>query len=156
MDTTAVSRRAGLRERFPPSAPCSCAVCSGFCARPGWWTVAEARAALEAGLARRMMLELSPDRTFGVLSPAFRGNGGFFALQEYARGGCTFHGTGGCELFGADFRPLECRFCRHDREGEGRRCHEAIERDWRTAKGRRLVRQWAVLVGIELPRAFSL
>lgn len=151
MDTTTVSPREGLRLRFPPSEPCSCSVCRGFCARPGWWTVSEARAALEAGLARRMMLELSPDRSFGVLSPAFRGNEGFFALEEFAGRGCTFLGHGGCGLFGADFRPLECRFCRHDREGGGRLCHAAIERDWFSGKGRRLVRRWAGLVGIELP-----
>ncbi len=41
--------------------------------RPGWWTVQEANEALHAGLGKRMMLEMSPDLSFGVLSPAFKG-----------------------------------------------------------------------------------
>ena len=61
-----------LAKRFPPSKPCSCDICLGYCQRPGWWTVEEAAKAIEAGYADRMMLEMSPELTFGVLSPAFK------------------------------------------------------------------------------------
>jgi hypothetical protein len=89
-----------------------------------------------------MMLEWAPDFSFAVLAPAFQGNEGYFALEEYAGNTCTFFHNGLCDLFLTKFRPLECRFCHHTRLGLGRECHWAIERDWRTSKGRRLVTQW--------------
>ena len=46
-----------------------CEVCLTYCARPGWWTVEEAARAMDAGYSDRMMLEISPELTFGVLSP---------------------------------------------------------------------------------------
>jgi hypothetical protein len=90
-----------------------------------------------------MMLEMSPDRSFGVLAPAFRGCEMQFAMNEYASGGCTFFKADGCELHGSGVMPLECRFCHHDRPGLGPRCHAAIERDWNTAAGRSLVVRWS-------------
>ena len=39
----------------------------------GWWTVEQAAEAISTGLAFRMMLEIAPELTFGVLSPAFKG-----------------------------------------------------------------------------------
>ena len=131
-----------LEERFPPSAPCSCDVCRGFCQRPGWWTVREAARAIAAGYGGRMMLELSPDCKFGVLSPAFTGCEGTFAFQEYAKNGCCFLKSGLCALHETGLEPLECRFCHHDRVGEGQICHTALERDWNTPAGQALVKQW--------------
>jgi len=105
--------------------------------------------AVEAGYARRMMLEVSPERRFGVLAPSFKGCEGTFALQRYAKRACTFL-TGGslCELFGTGHQPLECRFCHHDRRGEGPRCHAEIEKSWDSPSGRALVVRWSELVGI--------
>ncbi len=136
-----------LAERYPPSEPCSCAVCLAYCARPGWWTVEEARLALQAGYAGRMMLELAPERTFGVLSPAFKGCEGSFATNECAPNGCNFLKNGLCELHGTGFQPLECRFCHHDRVGLGPRCHADLEKDWHTPAGQALVSQWLVQTG---------
>ena len=131
-----------LEEQFPPSAPCSCYVCRSFCKRPGWWTVQEAARALSAGYGGTMMLELSPDRTFAVLSPAFCGCEGTFAFQEFAQNGCCFFQNGLCALHGTGLEPLECRFCHHERMGEGQLCHAALEQDWKTAEGQALVKQW--------------
>lgn len=131
-----------LAERFPPSAPCDCTICRAYCARPGWWSVEEAKRAILAGYGARMMLELSPERSFGVLAPAFRGCEGSIALQAYRDNGCTFFHRGLCALFGTGFEPLECRFCHHDRPGQGKLCHDALERDWHTPAGQALVRQW--------------
>lgn len=102
-----------------------------------------------------MMLELSPDRSFGVLSPAFLGNEGDYAWREFSGNGCTFLERGLCSLFGTPFQPLECRFCHHDRVGKGDVCHRELERDWDTAKGRRLVRQWLIARGLGVPPFFS-
>jgi len=137
-----------LSEKYPPSEPCTCPICLAYCARPGWWTVEEARRALGAGYARRLMLELAPDGSFGVLSPAFRGCEGFFALNEHAARGCNFLKDNRCELYGKGFQPLECRFCHHARRGLGPKCHADLERDWNTPAGRALIAEWARLTGV--------
>jgi hypothetical protein len=137
-----------LAEKYPPSRPCACEICLGYCARPGWWTVEEAARAIDAGYGNRMMLEMSPDRSFGVLSPAFRGCEIDFALDRYKTQGCTFLNENRCELHGTGFQPLECRHCHHDRPGAGPRCHADLESDWNTPAGGALVVRWARLTGL--------
>jgi hypothetical protein len=83
-------RMKSLKERYPPSAPCDCDICRAYCRRPGWWTVEEAERVFDGGLGGRMMLEISPERTFGVLAPAFKGCEGMPALGTYATFGCGF------------------------------------------------------------------
>jgi hypothetical protein len=89
-----------------------------------------------------MMLEVSPEMTFGVLSPAFKGCEMNFALQAFSKSGCNFLSDGLCELHGTGLEPLECRFCHHTRRGMGQKCHADLERDWNSAKGRALVAKW--------------
>ena len=137
-----------LASQYPPSDPCTCETCWQYCSRPGWWTVREAETAMEAGLRDRMMLEISPERTFGVLSPAFKGCERCFALQRFADRGCTFLQSNLCELHGSGFQPLECRFCHHDRRGQGPHCHAALENNWHSPAGRTLVRKWIRQVGL--------
>ncbi len=136
-----------LAERFPPSESCTCAICTGYCARPGWWTVAEAGSAIRAGYAGRMMIEIPPDRSFCVLAPAFRGCEGLFAAQEFSQRGCTFFADGLCALHGTGLMPLECRFCHHERAGQGVACHLALEHDWDTPAGQELVALWQRITG---------
>jgi hypothetical protein len=136
-----------LHAKYPPSEPCSCEQCVSFCKRPGWWTVDEATKAIETGLANRMMLEVAPEFSFGVLSPAFKGNEANYALQLYSEQGCTFLKENRCELFGSGNQPLECRFCHHNRKGEGQKCHADIENDWNTEKGKRLIVKWGNITG---------
>ena len=131
-----------LNERYPQSEPCSCEVCKSFCIRPGWWTVEEASRAIKAGYGNRMMLELAPDMTFGVLSPAFKGCEGIYALQEFAGNGCNFLKNGLCELHGTGYEPIECLFCHHLRKGLGQKCHMDLEKDWNTSAGQNLVKSW--------------
>ena len=136
-----------LEQKYPPSEPCACEICLAYCRRPGWWTVEEAAGAIAAGYGGRMMLEMAPDRSFGVLSPAFKGCEVNFALDVYSGRGCTFLKDDRCELHGTGFQPLECRFCHHDRPGMGPKCHADVERDWNTSRGRVLVVRWAKLTG---------
>jgi hypothetical protein len=138
-----MKRSPTLAEKYPPSPPCSCEVCLRYCQRPGWWTVEEAARALDGGYGHRMMLEMAPDRSFGVLSPAFRGCESGFATKENSSRGCNFLKDGRCELHGTGFQPLECRFCHHDRPGEGPKCHGDIEKDWNRSAGRALVVRWS-------------
>lgn len=141
-------RDKSLYEVYPPSEPCSCEICRDYCIRPGWWTVEEATKAMNKGYARRMMLEISPELTFGVLAPAFKGCEQNFALQPYAKNGCTFLRNERCELFGTGIQPLECRFCHHDRKGLGQVCHADLEKDWRTPAGQSAVSQWGRMTGL--------
>jgi hypothetical protein len=136
-----------LDKKYPPSESCSCDICVGFCKRPGWWTVEEAKKAIDAGFANRMMLEISDERDFGVLSPAFKGNEGEYALQAFSNRGCTFLISGKCEIYSIGLIPLECRYCHHDRIGEGLKCHLDIEKEWNTAAAKRLIVQWGNLIG---------
>ena len=147
MSRTKAKHPTTLAANYPPSEPCGCKVCLGYCIRPGWWTVDEASRAIDAGYAGRMMLEMSPDRSFGVLSPSFKGCEGGFALNFYADKGCTFLNKGLCELHSTDFQPLECRFCHHSRPGQGQMCHADIEKDWHTSAGFALVKKWGELTG---------
>jgi hypothetical protein len=137
-----------LADRYPPSKACTCEKCTSFCRRPGWWTVSEAASAISAGYGSRMMLEMSPDRSFGVLAPAFKGCEVSFALDIFAQRGCTFLGENNhCQLHGRGFQPLECRFCHHDRPAQGVQCHADIGKDWNTSAGRALVVRWSKLTG---------
>ena len=138
-----------LIDRFPPSEPCSCGICTAYCMRPGWWTVQEAQRALDAGLAGRMMLEMSPELSFGVLSPALQGCEGGVALREFSSAGCGFLKRGLCELFGTGLEPLECRFCHHERRGHGAKCHAALEADWNSPAGQALVIRWLCSMGAQ-------
>ena len=131
-----------LIEKYPPSEPCTCDVCIGYCARPGWWTVEQAAQALDAGYGNRMMLEIAPELTFGVLSPAFKRCERSIATNLFARNGCTFFRNERCELFGTGHEPLECRFCHHERQGRGPQCHADLEKDWKSMEGQTLVDQW--------------
>ncbi len=140
-------RPLSLAEKYPASSPCSCPTCTAFCQRPGWWTVEEAARAIDAGYAPRMMLEMAPEGTFAVLSPAFKGSEGNFALQNFAANGCNFLKDGLCELHGSGHQPLECRFCHHSRAGQGPLCHADLEKDWNTPAGRALVARWGRLTG---------
>ncbi len=124
-----------LYKLYPPSEPCSCGICLGYCRRPGWWTVEEAARTMKAGYAGRMMLEISPELTFGVLSPAFRGCEGGFASNTNAGKGCNLLSNSLCELHGTGLMPLECRFCHHERVSLGHKCHHALEKDWNTDAG---------------------
>ena len=136
-----------LKEKYPPSEPCSCNLCSTYCNRPGWWSVEEAASAIKAGYANRMMLEISPELSFGVLSPAFKGCEGSIAFN-IPNQVCNFLKNNLCELHGTGFMPLECRFCHHERVGLGKQCHLDIEKDWKTSSGQLLIKEWGKLIGL--------
>jgi hypothetical protein len=137
-----------LQDKYPTSEPCTCDICRSYCQRPGWWTVEEAKNAIQKGKANRMMIEISPQKSFGVLSPAFKGNEANIALQILSRSGCTFYNNGLCELYGTGLQPLECRFCHHNRKGLGKKCHSDIEKEWESKKAKELIVVWGTLTGL--------
>lgn len=95
-----------------------------------------------------MMLEISPEMNFGVLSPAFKGCEGSIALNIHASNGCNFLKDNLCELHNTGLIPLECSFCHHDRIGLGKKCHADIEKDWKSPKGQALIKEWGKTVGL--------
>lgn len=129
-------------QKYPPSESCSCEICLGYCKRPGWWTVEQAEKAMKAGFSNRMMLEISPEMNFAVISPAFTGCEMNFALQQFSSAGCNFLKNNLCELYKSGLIPLECRFCHHDRPGLGINCHSDLEKDWHSKPGRKLIEKW--------------
>lgn len=133
--------------RYPPSEPCSCDICRAYCSRPGWWIPEEAEKAVKKGFGNRMMLELSPDRSFAVLSPAFKGNELNFALQIFSANGCTFLNDSLCELYHTGLQPLECRYCHHLRKGKGDECHRAIEKEWQKPAAKKIIIRWGNITG---------
>lgn len=139
-----------LVKRYPPSEPCTCAICVAYCQRPGWWTVGEADRAMKAGYANRMMLEIAPELTFGVLSPAFKGCEGVIAANQFAKNGCNFLKANRCGLYGTGYQPLECRFCHHERLGLGPKCHADLENDWNTPAGQALVEKWIEQINLNI------
>lgn len=94
------------------------------------------------------MLEIAPELTFGVLSPAFKGCERSIAADQFAQNKCTFLKNDRCELYGTGYQPLECRFCHHDRRGLGPKCHADLEKDWKTPAGQALVEAWIRQVGL--------
>lgn len=147
-----IIHQSSLNDKYPPSEPCSCDICKSYCRRPGWWTVEEAWRAIEAGYGKRMMLEIAPELSFGVLSPAFRGCERNYALQKYSGNGCNFNQEGLCELHDTGHMPLECKFCHHLRIGMGQKCHNDIEAEWRTPRGKALVANWVAVYMNKLKR----
>jgi len=147
-----------LIKRYPASTNCTCNMCKSFCIRSGWWSVQQARIAIRNGYAHRMMMEISPEFTFAVLSPAFLCNENMIALQKYSGNGCCFLHNGLCELHDIESLPLECAFCNHDRIEEGQQCHGDLEKDWNTSRGQALTMRWCDKLnysyGLKLARYF--
>ena len=140
--------------KYPPSEPCNCEICKSYCLRPGWWTVEQAKQVINSKYSKRMMIEVSPERDFGVLSPAFKGCEGGIALQIFSQNGCNFFVDGLCELHATGLMPLECRFCHHDRIGLGLKCHLDLEKDWKREEGKQLVFKWLKLMQIDRKQLF--
>jgi len=145
-------KRVDLYIKYPPSEPCSCEICRSYCVRPGWWTVEQAKKVINSGYSKRMMIEVSPEGDFGVLSPAFKGCEGGIALQKFSKNGCNFYTDGLCELHTTGLIPLECSFCHHDRIGLGLKCHLDLEKDWKREVGKQLVYKW--LKSMQIDRKF--
>src|SRR5437763_1870083 len=98
---------------------CSCPKCVHLCERnPGWMTPQEARDAIAAGLAARLMKdwlepceELKNECRIFVLAPAACGHEGTTAPEMgpfaffWIKGQCTFLRDGLCELHNTTFKP---------------------------------------------------
>ena len=149
-----------------PTVDCSCPSCQNLCRRnPGWMTPAEAMAAMDAGLARRLMrdwlepsFQLANDERIYLLAPASQGcegadapemEGGFMALfTGFSKGCCTFLSEAGlCELHDSGFKPLQCRLALGCRDCSDT-CPDNYEmaKHWNNEEGRAALGRWQSII----------
>lgn len=138
-----VKKPTDLTKKHRASEPCTCLRCLSYCMNiPGLWTVAQCRAALEAGMGHQMMLRLPPGE-HGILSPAIKGcEGRLLDRFKMGRGGCVLLQEGRCKLHTTPYKPLECRVTSHDRGNAAKRCHDDIVQEWDSPEGQALVMEW--------------
>ena len=128
----------------------SCETCVGMCEnRPCWPTPDEAEKMLNAGLARKMMLDYWVNRPedIYILAPAIVGYGADNA-PFWPSGRCILLSSDGlCKIHDSGFKPLEGAVadCQNDKASEGVR--EFIVSQWDTPKGKKLVQRWEKEVG---------
>lgn len=128
---------------------CTCDKCIQACENtPGWFTPQEAEQALNAGLAKRLMLDWwAADENIYVLSPASEGLGGgrapeltFFNLFTTGWGQCVFLKDSRCEIHSSGFKPKLCRetlCCTETYPSK-----EVVVEDWASDYGKSLIERW--------------
>ena len=142
---------------------CKCPVCIGCCQRnPGWFTPDEARAAIAAGLAGKLMRDwLEPCATVGneeriyLLAPASVGCEGkdapeFSFVQMFSmsahKGPCVLLKDGLCSIHDSGYKPIQCRlsFACDDAHSKaaGYPDNYAVARIWQSKEGRAVLRAW--------------
>lgn len=133
---------------------CSCVECCSACkSYPGWMNFEEAKKAIDAGLANKLMLDYyTPDARYGnseniwVLCPAIVGYEGKEAAS-WPEGKCTFFKNKKCTIHSSGFKPQQCRstfICKN--EGDDKK---AFLPTWDTPKAKALIEQWRHLVESE-------
>ncbi len=146
---------------------CKCEACVGACENnPGWMSPGEAVAAMNAGLAKKLMLDwLDPSSEVGnqgrlpVLAPASLGNEGklapemegmnwLFSMVEWTKGRCTFLSKEGlCEIHESGFKPVQCRSLTHD----GMMNNYDAAKLWLSSEGTEAVLRWREETGCDEP-----
>lgn len=112
--------------------------------RPGWFTPSEAKQAIEAGLANKLMLDWweSDDEMphIEIISPACKGSEGDSA-PSWTFGPCAFLTSDKkCQLHDTGFKPTECRsFCCKVDKGN---IHKETAKTWNSEEGKRVVELW--------------
>lgn len=155
---------------------CACKACQAACTRnPGWFLPEEARLAIAAGYANRMMRdwlepcsEVGNDERIYTLAAASEDCGGsdapeiignifswFISQRPFEKGRCVMlTDQGRCEIHDSGFKPFQCRealLCAQ--QDFDVRSHPAsnysIARHWDTDLGRAVIEEWQVAVGRE-------
>lgn len=144
---------------------CTCRSCVGLCEKnPGWMTPADAKKAIRAGLASRLMRDwLDPCSKVGnkeriyLLCPAsddrggedapewddMHGGGGDFVasfLNPPWKGRCTFLSNGRCDIHNSGFKPTQCASALACKS-TGKDNYE-MGRLWDNADGRAVIDLW--------------
>lgn len=143
---------------------CACPKCVSLCSNPGWFSPDEARTAIAAGHAEKLMLDyLTSEPTIYVLCPAsagreklralntgelFGGRSLFAAfISPRAKGQCVFLSDHGCAIHASGFKPKQCREA-FGCTGKGPDNY-AMAALWDNPEAQALVRSWMTQVGLE-------
>lgn len=134
-------------------ASCTCDRCVSACYQaPGWFGLDDAEVAIDAGYAKKMMLDWWEEHDDGdnntyVLAPAVVGFGGRLApdIPEFpfsfgwVKGRCSLlDDKSRCTIHSTGFKPAQCRALGH---GVSLKNQDAIK-PWRTKRGLALIRRW--------------
>lgn len=135
-----------------PTNACSCDVCKDQCKRPCWGTPSDTVALLDAGYAKRLMLDywVGDGRNgddIRLISPALTGYEGRSA-PFCPKGVCVFQRADGlCELHDLGLKPQEGCEAHHSSESEdGYKLHQRVAKLWDNDEGDKVVAQWRQLV----------
>jgi Fe-S-cluster containining protein len=152
---------------------CSCEACQRLCTRnPGWMTPEEAKKAIDAGLAEKLMCDwLDPSEEVGnterifLLCPASDYRGGEMAPEwedmhgytgtildrfygDIYKGRCIFFDGRLCTIHTSGFKPKQCR-TEFGCDDEQWMNNYDMARLWFNDACRQLVKDWQKLVGLE-------
>ena len=147
---------------------CSCPKCIKLCRHaPGWMMPEEARKAIAAGFAEKLMLDywIRSEGNIYILGPAVRGCEAnrapntdelFGDLPMFAamlngppaKGVCTFFKENKCSIHTSGFKPRQCRevYGCNPQVGPG---NTEMGLEWDNPEAQKLVREWMALVGLE-------
>lgn len=151
---------------------CSCEKCVSLCRQnPGWFAPEEARAAIAAGLAGKLMLDYFTGRPpIFLLCPASAGLEGKRApnteellgvdgllsallLNSFSmksKGACVFLDGDRCRIHDSGFKPVQCRTslaCQPYETSNSDFNLKTAER-WNNPEAQALVREWMATVGL--------
>lgn len=126
---------------YEETPPCTCGVCKAMCYRPCWPTPKEARALIEMGYAKRLMLDYwVAEPNIYIVGPAVRGYEGERA-PFWPTGGCTFQDESGmCEIHNSGAKPFEARMSSHERDNPDP--HKYVAGLWDSDEGRKVMELW--------------
>ena len=148
--------------------PCSCARCVKCCHdNPGWFSPQEAIMAINAGYAKKMMVDwLEPCREVGndkrifVLAPASVGYEGgkcpeavnpIEYLFGWTKGKCTLLENDKCSIHDSGFKPLQCRDGRSCQPRDGELWDNyGVAKLWNTLEGQSAVEVWCKLTEVNI------
>lgn len=149
-----------------PVTECACSDCAAACKRPCWPTPAEAQALIDAGHAKRLMLDWwigstkdEPDpnvERVGILCGANPGHEGQLAPETSnllglvglllghspLATGCTFFEAGLCTLHDAGLKPSEGKLSMPCKPDYSPNLHVELAKTWETPEGYAVVEAW--------------
>lgn len=147
--------------QFVEAPSCTCDTCRDMCKRPCWGTPAEIRKIIDAGHAKKLMLDYwevfeKSDEGYildvsyvYLLCGANRGHERKIAPYWKGDSLCVFQNQLGlCTLHEDGLQPIEGRCAWHEPIKENRDLREwLVFSQWRTDEGRQLINEWKQLVG---------
>lgn len=136
---------------------CDCEKCSFMCHAPCCGTPEDMQKLIDAGYAKRLMLDDLPGGP-DCIKPALKGYEGIQSPWDVAsREGCTFWKDGKCELHSLGLKPIQGKLSHHalNRE-ENDQIGRIIDESWEDHKGDEVIKQWKEINDYEEDDCFGI